>query len=296
MTQKIHDHFAKQYLAYLLDKYGQTKISHEIVGTSFQVDLVFSPNDTADRQAMGLLGQMASHDCFIEVFSYQPQKQEIRTCLVKLYLKHNELYNKARNEKKSLSENKLPHLWIITTSASVTLMNSFKATHYPPNWSQGIYFFGESFKTAVVAINQLPTTPETLWLRLLGKGAIRQQAINELIALPDENVLRNQVLKLVYNYLKAIESQSQKTQEEEELFMELSPAYYQWEKETLQKGMQQGMQKMQRIFVENMLKLRFGLSNEEIAGMIEPLLKLPPEESTRILLQSSREELLKKYQ
>jgi hypothetical protein len=34
-------------------------------------------------------------------------------------------------------------------------------------------------KTAIVAINQLPTTPETLWVRILGKGATQKQAINK---------------------------------------------------------------------------------------------------------------------
>jgi hypothetical protein len=43
MAQKVHDHFAKQYLAYLLDNKGQSEISYEIKKTSFQVDVVFTP-------------------------------------------------------------------------------------------------------------------------------------------------------------------------------------------------------------------------------------------------------------
>jgi len=40
------------------------------------------------------------------------------------------------------------------------------------------------FTSGIVAINQLSETPETLWLRLLGQRKIRQQAIDELMALP----------------------------------------------------------------------------------------------------------------
>jgi hypothetical protein len=72
--------------------------------------------------------------------------------------------------------------------------------------------------------------------------------------------------------------------------MELSPAYYQWEKETIDKGRLE-----ERCgFVENLLKIRFSLSSETIAELMEQLLKLSPAESTRLLLKSSREEILKK--
>lgn len=36
----------------------------------------------------------------------------------------------------------------------------------------------------MILLNQLPPTPKTLWLRLLGKGATQQQAIQEVLALP----------------------------------------------------------------------------------------------------------------
>jgi hypothetical protein len=54
MAQKVHDHFAKQYLAYILDEKGQFGTSHEISDTSLQVDLIFTPNDAEDMQALGL--------------------------------------------------------------------------------------------------------------------------------------------------------------------------------------------------------------------------------------------------
>ncbi len=40
-------------------------------------------------------------------------------------------------------------------------------------------------RTEIVAINvQLPSTPETLWLRLLGNGSTQQQAIAEVLNFP----------------------------------------------------------------------------------------------------------------
>ncbi|MBW4446044.1 MAG: hypothetical protein KME38_03955 [Spirirestis rafaelensis WJT71-NPBG6] len=62
-----------------------------------------------------------------------------------------------------------------------------------------------------------------------------------------------------------------------------------------QQGMQQGIQTERRITIENLLRVRFGTLDEELVAIIEPMLVLPPEEFTRFLLQSSREELLARF-
>ncbi|MDV2996880.1 MAG: hypothetical protein N4J56_006585 [Chroococcidiopsis sp. SAG 2025] len=69
--------------------------------------------------------------------------------------------------------------------------------------------------------------------------------------------------------------------------MNLSPAYLQRIEEARQEG--------QRVVIENLLKTRFGAIDEKLSRIIEPLLQLPPEEFTRLLLQSSREELLNRF-
>ncbi len=47
--------------------------------------------------------------------------------------------------------------------------------------------------------------------------------------------------------------------------------------------------------VENFLRVRFGSLDEELSGAIAPLLELPPEELTCLLLTLSREELLEQF-
>ncbi len=60
----------------------------------------------------------------------------------------------------------------------------------------GIYF-GETFRSAVVVLHQLAVTPDTLWLRILGKGRKQQQAIDELETLPKGSPYRQAVLSLL---------------------------------------------------------------------------------------------------
>ncbi|XWK87523.1 MAG: hypothetical protein U7127_25545 [Phormidium sp.] len=88
-----------------------------------------------------------------------------------------------------------------------------------------------------------------------------------------------------------------------ELAMELSPLVLQWEEEALRRGEQQGIQQgiqqgkiiERRAHIENLLRFRFGLIDEQLLGIIEALLELAPEEFTILLLQLSREELLARF-
>jgi hypothetical protein len=61
--------------------------------------------------------------------------------------------------------------------------------------------------------------------------------------------------------------------------MRLSPLY----QERLSQATQQG----ERLVVENLLRVRFGELDEELSAIIEPVLALPPEEFTPLLLQLS---------
>jgi hypothetical protein len=164
------------------------------------------------------------------------------------------------------------------------------------NWGEGVYFLPEFQKAALIAINQLPATEDTLWLRVLGKRGTQKRAIDELVALPEGNPFQRSILPILANWRINVERSENLSDEDRELIMNLSPAYLKWQEETLQKGRQEGRQEgrleERRQMVENFLRVRFGELNEELSGAIAPMLQLPPEELTRLLFNLSREELL----
>ncbi|MEB3295083.1 MAG: hypothetical protein VKJ24_18150 [Synechococcales bacterium] len=45
---------------------------------------------------------------------------------------------------------------------------------------------GETLRIGFVVVHQLPVSPDTLLLRLLGKGSVQRQAIAELLELPEQ--------------------------------------------------------------------------------------------------------------
>jgi len=300
MIRQKHDQFSKQYLGDLLEPDGEIHPNYEIQGVSRYVDLYFMPKKTVTRQNLGLLAQMTSKACLLEPFRNQPSKLEIRQCLLKLFALHGELARQVQKQqktqkqqnskkRKSLSEEALPRLWILTTSASDNLLNFFDARLKLSQWGKGVYFFNRGFRSAIVVVDRLPITKKTLWLRILGKGQTQEQAIDELMAFPKGDVLRNHVLELLSTWHINVENQKRLTKDEKELLMNLSRAYFKWREETLQ----QGHLEERHSVVEKMLKLRFGV-DETLSQVIEPLVQMPQEESLRLLMQASRDKLLER--
>ncbi|NCQ84024.1 MAG: hypothetical protein GPJ00_05695 [Microcystis aeruginosa W13-18] len=62
----------------------------------------------------------------------------------------------------------------------------------------------------------------------------------------------------------------------------------------LEQGLERGLEQGERLVVENLLRVRFGELDPEIQAIISRILQLSPEEFTPLLLQCSKQELLKK--
>ncbi|MEQ9482895.1 hypothetical protein, partial [Coleofasciculus sp. F4-SAH-05] len=244
---------------------------------------------STDSSNLGLLGKMATTACLFEPFRNAPTVAEIHGCLLKLYSLRAELLRQARREKRSVSEDELPLLWILSPSCSQRLLNGFGAKlNESENWGEGVYFLPEFQRTALVAINQLPVSQDTLWLRVLGKRRTQQQAIEELLELPQESPLRRNILEILANWRINVGRSERLSNADRELIMNLSPAYFKWREEAVLEGRQEG----QRLMVENFLRVRFGEINAELEAIIAPMLQLPPEVLTRLLFSLSKQELL----
>jgi len=237
MTRTPFDAFSKNVLEELLTPYGNVQINQEVPGESRFVDVRFipTPQSNVNLTQLGLLGRMAATSCLIEPFRNSPSRTEVRNCLLKLFLVHAELQRQARREDQRIPESELPSLWILAPSTSDPFLQDC-ATQLKDAWLPGVYFMGETFHSAIVAIDQLPTTNQTLWLRLLGKGQTQQQAIAEVLNLPPDAPQRMRVLQLLANWKISLEVAQVLEQEDQTLMATLSQAYQEWEQQTEQRG------------------------------------------------------------
>jgi len=94
----------------------------------------------------------------------------------------------------------------------------------------------------VVVIDRLPVQGETLLLRLMGRGAVQRQAIEEVQGLPAASVLRQNVMNLLFRWRILLKEHPVQTDEERELAMNLEHVYDEWRAKTLEEGKEKGIE------------------------------------------------------
>ncbi len=166
MTRLIYDEFSKDYLDELLSAYGEVKTGQTVTSERREIDVYFQPYSPQLPESLGLLGKLASHPCIFEPYRNPVNSQQIRACLAKLFAIEAEMIRESNRQKRYIKEDELPYLWILTPTASETILSGFQAKILD-DWEEGIYFTGKLLRMGIVVIHRLPVTPETLLLRLL---------------------------------------------------------------------------------------------------------------------------------
>ncbi|XZN95270.1 MAG: flagellar assembly protein H [Microcoleus sp.] len=299
MTRFIHDRFAKEYLEEMLSPIGTVNVGRDVTSEVREIDVYFTPGTPIPEytQNLGLLGKMANTTAIFEPFRNPIAVSDVWNCASKLFDLRRELDRQARRENTRYDDAKLPFLWILTPTASKSLVSGFGGILNLSNWLEGIYFFPEHWRGAIVVIHQLPETPETLWLRILGKGKVQQRAIGELSALATDDPLRIIALELLYRLQSNLVADipQELESEERELIMAITPLFQQQiqaaqqqaREEGLEQGLERGRQEQQRSILEDFLPGRFGELSPKMSVFLTPLSKLSATEFTRMLLAIS---------
>jgi len=225
MTRFVYDQFAKQYLQELLSPLGLVKTSRDIAAEVREIDVLFVPknhNESAIK-TLGLLGKIAANSAIIEPFRNPVNTDDICSCIGKLFDFHAECNRLANREDKPLLPADRTRLWILSPTLSKPILDSFGANLELESFGEGVYCLPPAFRTAIVVIHQLRRTPETLWLRLLGKGSVQKGAIAELKSLPDTMLFKDSILELLSSLFAILDARQDLDSEDRELIMELSP-------------------------------------------------------------------------
>ena len=299
MTKFPHDQFAKEYLQELLSPLGEVETSKDVTAEVREIDIWFQPTSFEGEyiQSLGLLGKMAATVAIIEPFRNPVNAEGIFSCVVKLLNSRAELERRANREDQCLEERQLPRLWILTPTASEALLNSFgfRTPEESEGWGKGVYFLSEVWRVGLIAIHQLPRTPETMWLRMLGRGRVQQGAIAELTALPLDDSLRANALQLLYTLQANLQANTPTNpagdDEDQELVMAIVPLFQQHLQEAQQQGREegreQGREEGQRLILESFLQVRFGELDPLTLTFVSPISALPTAEFTMLLVQLS---------
>lgn len=229
MAQNPFDQLSKQYLEEFLAPLGTVQRQYEIPGEAKFVDVWFVPNPhTLPIPDLGLLARMVQKPCLLEPYRNVPTRTEVRVSIMKLVWVQEDERRKAQREE--LPDDELPQLWILAATASRPLLEETEAKA-KSDWMLGVYFLANILKTALVVIDQLPETEDTLWLRILGRDATQERAIREVLALSPEHPRRNTVLRLLASWRVRIDVGELSNFSGQEGLMALSEAFLAWEQQ-----------------------------------------------------------------
>jgi hypothetical protein len=269
MTRFPHDQFAKDFLESLLSPLGEVQTSLKVSGEVREMDVYFTPNPNGKITSdLGLLAQCAETATVFEPFRSSVKLPQIRGCMSKLFDLHNYLIRETKkNKQPEPKEGKLPKLWILTPTLSVDLLESLGAKSEIESWGEGIYLLSPALKTGIIVIHQLPQTPASLWFRLLGKGKVQSQAIDEVAALPPDNPYRQNALDLLGNLKVILEARAIIEPEEQNLIMQLSPLYL----EKIHAAEQVGRQDGKQALILRLLAKRVGTVSSEVETRVKAL-------------------------
>ncbi len=291
MTKNRHDQFAKQYLKGMLSPFSQEiAISFELPpGEPQQVDVWFIPQSRQPIELLGQLGKMVTAPSLIEVFRNPISTEDLFSCIEKLCRVRAEWSRRAKREKQKIKPQDQPQLWFVVPTASEKSLNGYPAIA-KKKWLKGFYFIGDTLRIGFVVIHHLPVIPETLLLRLLGRGEVQRRAIEELLELPQQpltDFIRENITKLRL----MLKSQPSLTPNDQETLVNIDALYEDWRNQTLQEGRQEG----DRATLESMLLVKFGTIDRTLASVIPVLLELSPIDRVRAVMQLSQDEIIREF-
>ena len=268
MSQNPFDAFSKEFLSELLSPFGKVERSFEVPGESKYIDLLFLPTDDIQSKEKGILKQVISTPSILEVYSGSPTVDELSTCLLKLLWLREDITRKAKSDKHKLSPRELPWLWVLVPSLSAPLKKASGVIRKPRS-AQGIYHFPNSMiQTVIVSIKELPTTPEYLWLRILGRNQTQAKAIEEVLALSPTDPRRTSILRMLFAWkIVTIETNPSLIEFSEVMSMAYPQVYLDWEATTEARG----EEKKALSIVLRQLNLRVGLLDESSEAKVRRL-------------------------
>lgn len=194
MDDDAYDLFAGDIVELLLEDAGVVERELRVSSRAQRLDAAFTPTrrGLALLQRRGLLGRLAQRVCVFEFFHHAPSLAKLREVARKhLTWQHQRVLHGATD---------MSALWVVCASRPGKALCEVRATR-SAWWPRGVYDVSTPLTgMRVVVVGELAATPDTLTLRLMGRGAVLRAAMQEFKQLPKatpERVLADAVIEFM---------------------------------------------------------------------------------------------------
>ncbi len=292
------DQLAKQLAAALLEGFGETTTSEEVLSDAQQIDIWHQPSEGAQGRArLGMLGRMTEAACLLEPYHEPPDDDDLRECIRKQLSFHHARVLEARGAAGGRAVVALATCWIVSSGRPVTALAAFG---FAPaaGWPEGVYDTPPGLGLKLVVLTELPRSRETLLIRLMGRGAVLREAQRDLLALPEDRWERAAALRVFARLrFELPQDPHDWTAEEEELAVNSQQMLEAFEREAIEKGLEQGLEKGAEEGAVSTLahqferRLRRALREDERARLRERIATLGAARLGDVVLDLSSDEL-----
>jgi hypothetical protein len=236
-----HDEWTKRALSLWLGELGDVVVDARIAGESRRGDVLFTERRKrpAYRRRLGTLGELARGRVLFEPFRNPLTVRELKGCVLKVVDLEAQDARATRRAKQPLSAVPSTALCVITPTMSADFAAETGAARMRGS-ARGLYTLARMWRTVIVVVHELPGGASTLWLRLLGRGKVQARAVQELTAIADRGELGDATLELLVAWRQSLPPPSERSEDEEELAMNLERIYERWERKVKAEGRLEG--------------------------------------------------------
>lgn len=217
------DQLGKDLLDLLLSRWGTLRTEDPVPAADAQrADVSFVPRAELPA-ALGLLAQLGAVPCLFELFSEGPSREQLLACLRKLLQWRHSLRKRLRDAE--------PVCWALCAARPTLALH---ALGFTPGAEMSAGIYRSPFGLGVVVLDELPHTRDTVLLRLLGRDATREGALDELTSVPLTPAALDEIVGLFVHY-----SSLSAPSEDPAMAVDLS-RYYAWKEEQRAEGRAEG--------------------------------------------------------
>jgi len=254
------DPFHKSVVVAATAGLGRSETQHAIERGVYFADVWFepAPPPVTPRPELGFWNVMAETAALIELFRCTPNLVRLTDIVAKTLSKERAL---RRRQERLASV----RTWVITPGRPRAALAGWGGQgHTSAGWpSRGIYRLSCTVPTFVVVCRELPTTPDTLVLRLLGRGNTLRTALIELAALKAPWTLTFKDL-LVERHIMVAQSDYPRDEHDQDFVQQFATVAKQFVQDIREEGREEGRDEGALRPLLRLLQLRLGRPLAEV--------------------------------
>jgi hypothetical protein len=271
------DLFIKAILAVAMSRAGRAETEVEVLPAGAQRIDVYSvpdPSLAGELADMGMLGELGAEPAMFEPFSDTPGPRELRACLRKQLVWHHELERRARAAAGDLTGDDaepprpvpFPALVVLSPGRPETVLALYGFKPVRP----GLYTLAPGFGVRIVVLSELPSTRETVLVRL-GSERLRADAIAEILQMPEDAWERRtaEPLLVKFDLSPGAGATVEEMMNVAEIQQQVEEAKQKLRDEGRRDGQRQGERQGERRLLLKQLRSRFGDLPQAIVARVE---------------------------